>query len=125
MLVHGILSPTQKKPSYKGPVLAPRPLTPNGLLSISCGSWLTVYVGLCPHLPIALASLRVLPLRMHRSADGPLYCCSLLTRWVSAIDKQIFPSLCWCAHQPRHVVCIACHNRSEERRVGKECRSRW
>src|ERR1700722_14973287 len=24
--------------------------TRNGLLSISCGSWLTVYVGLCPHL---------------------------------------------------------------------------
>src|SRR5277367_3984578 len=36
--------------------------TRNELLSISCGSWLTVYVGLCPHLPIALASLLVLPL---------------------------------------------------------------
>ena len=36
--------------------------TRNGLLSISCGSRLTVYVGLCPQLPIALASLLVLPL---------------------------------------------------------------
>src|SRR6266480_3539797 len=33
--------------------------TRNGLLSISCASWLTVYVG---YLPIALASLLFLPL---------------------------------------------------------------
>jgi len=58
--------------SYKGPILAPTSDTRNGLLSISCGSWLTVYVGLCPHLSIALASYSSSLSKLPRSAKARL-----------------------------------------------------
>jgi hypothetical protein len=64
MLFVAFFPPTlpKKKTSYKGPILAPRPLTPEMDFSRSLAGHGSQYVGLRPHLPIALASLLVLPL---------------------------------------------------------------